>query len=384
MIKKCGTLLALAAMLAGLLLTAGCKASEETPDTTKGTLPATEATEPTVETTEPSTQATEPTVETTEPSTEATEPTVETTSPQDEAASSLNSFRQSMIGTPELFAAAYLGTTTDMNEVETDMAQWLVVHSPGLSADLPFLAAIDDAHIIGERFGEVYCIVPTDEMASVAVNRATQDENGNLTYETVIYRSESGEPILLFCNNGGFEPDVQVHITDNSGKMATWYPCMKENGILSDAVDETQTSVRRDFTHYAEQMILQHSKMKDTGWSLPTVEQLEGTAWQWEGYAEDGRYLYYWFQFDDGTLQVNWNDGFDEENHYYPDAAWELSYDEGAALLEIDFREFAGVLRYNLLLNEECDTLYTFADFTTGEVYFDGLALRRVLSRSYG
>ena len=44
----------------------------------------------------------------------------------------------------------------------------------------------------------------------------------------VLYRSETGEPVLLFANLDGmaYVSDTQVLITDNSGNTCEWYPAV--------------------------------------------------------------------------------------------------------------------------------------------------------------
>ena len=76
----------------------------------------------------------------------------------------------------------------------------------------PFIAEIDENHILG-RAGHLYCIVPVDENATVAVNRVQWNEKTQTDEVTeVLYRSESGEPVLLFANLDGvaYEADTQV------------------------------------------------------------------------------------------------------------------------------------------------------------------------------
>jgi hypothetical protein len=108
--------------------------------------------------------------------------------------------------------------------------------------------------------------------------------------------------------------------------------------------------------------------MKDSEWVMPTAEMLIGTTWYWEGFLKDGREVSYRLFFHGDTLSVQWNDGIDAESHEFRDALWELTYDEGFAILSIDFREFAGVLRYNLLYHEVYEQLYVGMDATQEEM----------------
>ena len=119
---------------------------------------------------------------------------------------SLVSLRQVLVETPQLFAVAYFGYQEIIDQdMQADPFKIMQKNAYWLSKDLPFLMDIPQDRIVGET-GELYCIVPRDENATVAVNRGIwDDDGGQQLYENVIYRSESGEPILLFCNGSGWE-----------------------------------------------------------------------------------------------------------------------------------------------------------------------------------
>ena len=58
--------------------------------------------------------------------------------------------------------------------------------------------------------GSLFCVVPRDPNATVVVNRVRWNEAKG-GYETleVLYRSESGDPILLFISNDlGLSPPI--------------------------------------------------------------------------------------------------------------------------------------------------------------------------------
>ena len=125
-----------------------------------------------------------------------------------------------------------------------------------------------------------------------------------------------------------------------------------------------------------------HSGMKDSGWAMPTKESLTGTTWRWFGFLKDGRYVRYDVTFDVDTLSVRWNDGIDEMDHEYLYAAWELTQNGEYAVLSIDFREFAGVLRYNLLYHREFEELYVAIDAVQEEMPIGWEPLYRYLMRT--
>jgi len=334
----------IALFLAGiLLLTTGCGKSKDSP--AESTVPA---------------------------ETVTAEQTAAPVSPE----ASLNSLRQTMVGTPQLFAVAYFGyhDSPDVFEIMQENAYWLC-------QEMPFLMEIPQDRIIGEG-GDLFCIVPLDEEATVAVSKGYwDDENQQHIYDDMLYSSAAGEPILLFCNNAGWEPDTQVYISGESGEVF-WYPQEDDNRCASSQRNEDGEVLFRDFSPYRELLMAKHSGMKDSGWSMPTKESLIGTSWSCYDYLKDYRNVSYQVTFEEDILSVRWYDGIDENPHEYLYAPWELSYDEGFAILEIDFRELAGVLRYNLLYDENLETLYVAMDAVQEEMPIGWEPLYRFLLRS--
>ena len=184
------------------------------------------------------------------PASAGTTLSTETVAPTDDGAeASLVSFRQSLVGTPQRFAVAYLGC-----EEQEPMDPYALMKKtvPQLCENLPFLLHIPKENVVGSS-GQLYCIVPTDENATVAINGGELDpEYGYYDYTNLLYRSEKGEPILLLCNNTGREPDVQVTITDSDGTVTIWWPYLNSSMRIPPMVDENGDSVFTDFSHYDE------------------------------------------------------------------------------------------------------------------------------------
>ena len=309
------------ALLSGiLLLTAGCADPTETPDTT--TVPPTAAQEE---------------------NTAAMEQTDVAS-----AEASLVSLRQAMVETPQLFAVAYFGyhDTVD-SDAPVDPYTVMREQAPELCKDLPFLTEIPAERVIGNH-GDLFCIVPLDADATVDVSKGTwSDSSEQYFYEKSLYFGNSGEPILLFCNNSGFEPDTQLCISGPSGETVL-YPQPDDNLCAMPLRNDNWDDLFFDFSPYRELLLAEYHSMNGE-WKKPTAEMLIGTTWVWDRFLKDGREVSYQVTFGEDALSVRWNDGIDEENHEYPDAAWELTEEEGFAVLSIDFREFAGVLRYDLM-----------------------------------
>ena len=200
--------------------------------------------EPTIETKQPTTQ-TESNEPTNEQLPEITEPPVPTEASDDP---SLVIFRQAMVETPQLFAAAYFGYVPQ----DADPFAIMQEAAPQLCEDLPFLLTVREENVIG-NFGYLFCIVPADENATVAVNRRPWNPQTE-SYEEpeVLYRRESGIPILVMCPNEDWIPDTEVVITDSNGTVAIWSPYLNPGYQISALLNDNGESLIFDFTSYDE------------------------------------------------------------------------------------------------------------------------------------
>lgn len=206
-----------------------------------------------------------------------------------------------------MFGAAYLGYVEEGDD-------WLSAADQAMLEAYPFLAEIDENHIIGST-GHLYCIVPVDENATVAINRVQWNEN-TYTYENteVCYRSESGEPVLFFANLNGvaYEADTQVWITDNSGNSCEWYPSLDSMSYLWPCISETGDYLSFDFTEYGWQDVSSElAPWLSDGYSGVYSRGLEG-CWTTQAAAWDtGRTAnyYLWFFPEDengGSVDLDW------------------------------------------------------------------------------
>ena len=206
-----------------------------------------------------------------------------------------------------MFGAAYLGYVEEGGN-------WLSAADQATLEAYPFLTEIDENHIIGS-VGHLYCIVPVDENATVAINRIQWDEN-TCAYENteVCYRSESGEPVLLFANLDGvaYECDTQVWISDNSGNSCEWWPSLDAMSYLVPCVSENGDYHSFDFTEYG--WLDSPSELApwlSDGYSGVYASGLEGcwtiqeTAW---GTNQTANYYLWFFPEDEngGTVDLDW------------------------------------------------------------------------------
>ena len=287
----------------------------------------------------------------------------------------LLSLRQSMTGTSQLLAAAYFG----FHGTEDAYAA-IQGSAPELCEDLPFLQEIPQDRVIGEG-GELFCIVPRDEDATVAVSKGYWDEeNQQYIYDDLIYSGSTGEPILLFCNNAGWEPDTQVYISGQSGEVF-WYPQTDDNLCVMAMEDQNGEELLLDFSDYRQVLKAMYRRMKEAEWAMPTTEMLIGESWIWDGFLKDGREVSYQLVFEEEILSVCWNDGMDEQDREYLYAPWELTSEGEFAVLTVDFGEFAGIVCYDLLYHQTFEQLYVAMDAQQESMPIGDEPLYRFLSQ---
>ena len=192
-----------------------------------------------------------------------------------------------------------------------------------LCAQYTFVRNIPQERVVGDS-GSLFCVVPRDPNATVAVNRARWDEAKG-GYETldVLYRSESGDPILLYaCADMGESPfpDTEITVTDSSGRTAVWRP-RYGTSIRPDDYD-TDAPMGYDFTNYSQEHGEDYDDDYggdvdgDVSWMAPTAEQLCRNMWVWDGdldrqyaiasiFFEPGGWVTFewWYEEDNGAYQ---------------------------------------------------------------------------------
>lgn len=343
-----------ALLIVGMMLMAGCGGGGELP------LPSTTPSEPTVTTETAGKLHTEPTA---------------TTVPQ-ETEDGLGALRLEMEAAGCGFAAAWFGNAT---QKPADPYAQMQQSTPVLCEKLPFLLDIPKENVIGTA-GDLYCIVPAEQVTSVQIYMDAWDNEGN-EHTTVLYESDTCEPVLLRRDSSDWDSVTYVTITNADGSSLTWYPRCDAMGCLDNLCNDEGQPAIYDFSAYAEVLRAEYFEIMGEGWLSPTKWDLIGTCWYCFEYTEDNREVSYVLTFNEDTLSIVWNDGFDIEDHVYPDAAWDIEYVDGITVLTVDFREFAGILKYNLLLEPKSDFLYTTVDMSDGIVEPGMERFDRVLKR---
>lgn len=183
----------------------------------------------------------------------------------------------------ERFAVAYIGDIDgSLSDLAVPLRDWINDTAPGLCAQYTFVRNIPQERVVGDS-GSLFCVVPRDPNAAVAVNRVRWNEAKG-GYETleVLYRSESGDPILLFVSNdlGTVPTDTtELLLTDSHPDTLSWYPIP---GIVALPYDyENDRKLAYDFTFYSQEG--NDGFGSDIGWTCPTGSQLTQEVWAWQG-----------------------------------------------------------------------------------------------------
>ena len=181
----------------------------------------------------------------------------------------------------ERFAVAYIGDIDGkLSDLAVPLRDWMNDKAPMLCAQYPFIRNIPQERVVGDS-GSLFCVVPHDPNATVAVNRVRWNEaKGDYDTVEVLYRSESGDPILLFVSNdlGSFPTDTtELLLTDSHSDTLSWYPIP---GMVALPYDyENDRKLAYDFTNCGESIV----GGGEIGWTCPSGSQLTQELWAWDG-----------------------------------------------------------------------------------------------------
>ena len=181
----------------------------------------------------------------------------------------------------ERFAVAYIGDIDGkLSDLAIPLRDWMNDTAPGLCAQYTFIRNIPQERVVGDS-GSLFCVVPHDPNATVAVNRVRWNEaKGDYDTVEVLYRSESGDPILLFVSNdlGSVPTDTtELLLTDSHSDTLSWYPIP---GMVALPYDyENDRKLAYDFTNCGESIV----GGGEIGWTCPSGSQLTQELWAWQG-----------------------------------------------------------------------------------------------------
>lgn len=227
-----------------------------------------------------------------------------------EAEQSLVWLRERMAFPQTMFGAAYLGYVEKAGD-------WLSAADQTMLEKYPFLAEIDETRIIGSS-GHLYGIVPLDENATVSVNRMRWDpESDTEEVIEVLYRSEAGDPLLIFAAGGddayAYLSYIQIQIVDSAGNSCMWEPQLyTSTGHIAPCFSENGDYLSFDFTEYGWQGVPSElAPWLADGWSGVYASGLGG-SWTTQAVAWDTDRManyYLWFFPEDemgGTVELYW------------------------------------------------------------------------------
>ena len=181
----------------------------------------------------------------------------------------------------ERFAVAYIGDIDGkLSDLTVPLRDGINDTAPGLCAQYTFVRNIPQERVVGDS-GSLFCVVPHDPNATVAVNRVRWNEaKGDYETVEVLYRSESGEPILLFVSNdlGTVPTDTtELLLTDSHSDTLSWYPIP---GMVALPYDyENDRKLAYDFTNCGGSIV----GGGEIGWTCPSGSQLTQEVWAWQG-----------------------------------------------------------------------------------------------------
>ncbi len=92
----------------------------------------------------------------------------------------------------------------------------------------PFIAAIPEDKYVQAGGGDVFCILPLSEDASVAVNAL----DGAFQPSDVLYRSENGDPVLIACKADDGSAHVQINVVDGEDTLTANIALIEPSGIV--------------------------------------------------------------------------------------------------------------------------------------------------------
>lgn len=209
-----------------------------------------------------------------------------------------------------MFGVALLGYTGEASD-----GDWLAEADQAMLQKYPFISEIDAAHTVGND-DYLYCLVPVDENATVSVNLMRWDPRSD-TEEVieVLYRSEVGDPLLIFAAGGddayAYLSYIQVQIVDNAGNSCAWEPQLyTSTGHIVPCFSENGDYLSFDFTEYGWQGVPSElAPWLADGWSGVYASGLGG-SWTTQAAAWDTDRIanyYLWFFPEDemgGTVEL--------------------------------------------------------------------------------
>lgn len=164
-----------------------------------------------------------------------------------EAEQSLADLRETIRAAGAVLGCAYLGSTNGNDALDLHA----LLEDNGYAARYPFLLDLPSKLAVSTGGWDIYCIVPADENADVAVNEYGWLNEGAELPEAgeLLYHGSGAAPVYLIANESDIMPNTQVTVTAADGTAIIYQPFLSlRDGSL--AVPEDGTVY--DFTVYPE------------------------------------------------------------------------------------------------------------------------------------
>ncbi|MBR2027372.1 MAG: hypothetical protein IKA10_00095 [Oscillospiraceae bacterium] len=133
--------------------------------------------------------------------------------------------QQAMIDTTDMSAVAYLGWFEDYYDLYDYAQIEEYIADTSVAEDHPFIAQIDAEHFVPHIGGQLFCIVPADENATITIyDYIFDEEDYTAHYGDALYQSDDGKPVLVMCNESEVIPNIIVEIVDSYGNEQSYIP----------------------------------------------------------------------------------------------------------------------------------------------------------------
>ena len=196
----------------------------------------------------------------------------------------LESIRSLVEADDKIAAMAYLGWL-DRDNYDGTLGN--TIKKLPLVNYLPFISEIPIASVLGSGCGDMICLIPL-EGTSVSVNLIEwEPTTEDIEPYGVLYRSDSGEPIIIFCNEERCfnQTNIQVKMVSPDGRECTWYPVFIADTITALPKDEYGQYFIEDITDRSEEEF-EYAQWVGDGWHYPEKDELDNTVLSCK--------LYYW------------------------------------------------------------------------------------------
>ena len=220
-------------------------------------------------------------------STESTEP-----------ADALSALRADML--PPVMAVADLGFPT-LSETFS-IQDYLLEEYPRWTQANAFIRDMPQQRIViacsEDAWAQLLCIVPKDPASSVSVEVVRYLETPPYTQTEEVYRSETGEPILLLAEISD-SVDVSVTVTDSQGRGLSWMPYWETYQVIPE--DTYPGAMVMYFTPESERTF--YDSYLEAGWVVPDASFLRDHFFQ-SGYTYQLELIYAPGELYDGEATI--------------------------------------------------------------------------------